>query len=262
MKLLLGITGSIAAYKTPDLVRQLRANGYEVKVILTEAAESFVTPLSLQAVAQQKIYQALFDDGTETGMAQCAKELGAEVTLISGPTSLALPSGVRFISVVTAQEMFKAVAANLMEQDIFISAAAVTDYYCASVAKQKIKKTGKTLTLTLQQTMDILAYVGNLSSRPYTVGFAAETENLLENARNKLIKKKIDLIVANDVSQPEMGFNSDENAVWLISAHKENYLDKAYKKNIAYQLLELIHSYFLNYQKQNELVSLAYTQNG
>ena len=340
--ILFGITGSIAAYKTPDLVRKLLEAGFSVKVILTESAKSFVSSLVLQTlVSPENVFETLLepemqhirlakwadiiliapatantlaklahgftDDllsavslvshkriilvpgmnqsmwqnaatlhnveilksryaefwGPDEGIQACgdtgpgrmlepieivqrlleesqqkkpllgkkilitagptqepidpvrfisnrssgkmgyaltkeAVMMGAEVTLISGPVALERLDFLRMISVKTAKEMAEAVEAEYQGNDIFIAAAAVADYEVESASPQKIKKTGESLEIKLKPTKDILLTLGQNVKRPYLVGFAAETENMIENAREKLHRKNLDMIIAND----------------------------------------------------------------
>jgi phosphopantothenoylcysteine decarboxylase/phosphopantothenate--cysteine ligase len=385
-KLILGITGSIAAYKTPDLVRRLREKNIDVRVVLSAAAKEFVTPLALQAVSGKIVHEHLLDPASESAMshielarwadliliapcsahfiaklaygfaddllstlclatqaeiiiapamnqamwsnsitqanlaklsergfillktgegeqacgdigfgrmlepteiaeeiaylskssklkskrflitagptqeaidpvrylsnkssgkmgyalAEAALQKGAEVTLISGPVNLTPPTGVKLIAVTSAAEMLEAVQKEINKQDVFISTAAVADYRPAQIAKQKIKKGGSPLTLELEATIDILASITQLKTKPFTVGFAAETENILENAQKKFSAKNLDLMIVNDVSDSSIGFNSNENAVSVISKKPAIHLSKASKKIIAQQLINLI----------------------
>ncbi len=152
-------------------------------------------------------------------LAEAARDAGAAVTLIHAPTALAPLYGVRAVPVRTAAEMHHAVMAHVPECDVLMMAAAVADYRPARVAAQKIKKTaGGPLNLELERTADILASVAALpdGSRPCVVGFAAETENLMENARQKRVSKGMDLVVANDVSRPDSGFGVETNRVTLL----------------------------------------------
>ncbi|MBI4333359.1 MAG: bifunctional phosphopantothenoylcysteine decarboxylase/phosphopantothenate--cysteine ligase CoaBC [Chloroflexi bacterium] len=148
-------------------------------------------------------------------IAAAARDRGAEVTLVTAPVSLAAPYGVKIVRVNTAAEMFEAVAAATASADGLIMAAAVADYHVASAAANKIKRERGTLTLELAPNPDILESVKGDFAR---VGFAAESENLIENARKKLEKKRLDLIVANDISATDSGFGSDNNRVTLLSA--------------------------------------------
>ncbi len=385
-KILLGVTGSIAAYKTPDLVRRLRELGHEVRVVLTEGGKALVSALALQAVSGNPVHTELLDSAAEAAMghielarwadlilvapasanciarlaqgcaddllttlclasearlvvapamnsvmwskpatqenintlkhretlilgpvigvqacgevglgkmmeplelaeqlqqlharpclksqrilitagptqesidpvrylsnrssgkmgyalAQAAIEMGAAVTLISGPVSLKAPENCQFIQVKTADEMFKAVQDFIQDQDIFIGVAAVADYKVAEVAPQKIKKGQAIKTLSLVPTVDILECVGRLNPKPFVVGFSAETHEAESLAEQKRLKKNVDLMVVNDVSQPDIGFESDMNAVTLLSAHEPIVLERASKKQIARQILEFI----------------------
>jgi phosphopantothenoylcysteine decarboxylase/phosphopantothenate--cysteine ligase len=361
-RILLGVTGGIAAYKSAETVRRLRDAGAEVRVVMTQGAVNFITPLTLQAVSGHPVYRHLLDTDAEAGMghielarwadavlvapasanslarlaqgraddlltavclataapvavapamnqqmwnnaatqanvaslekhgvrvfgpaegsqacgetgagrmlepdelvrltaelfasgeldgltvivtagptwealdpvrgltnrssgkmgyavAQAAAEAGANVTLISGPTALADPERVRTIRVTSAQEMYEAVHTRITAADIFIAVAAVADYRPAARAPAKIKKREETLTLELVRNPDILASVAALDPAPFTVGFAAETEDVERHAREKLRSKNIDLIAANQVGA-DLGFESDENSLLLIA---------------------------------------------
>jgi len=389
---LLGVSGGIAAYKTPDLVRKLTAEGANVRVVLTESATHFVSALSLQAVSGNKVSTHLLDEDAEAGMghielarwadyfviapatantiaklthgladdllttlalattatvfiapamnqqmwaaqatssnmqtlvsrgvnvlgpasgeqacgdlgygrmlepheiadalvdfanakpsdsalfknirimitagptreeidpvryisnhssgkmgfaiAKAAQQLGATVTLISGPVNLATPSKVIRKDVVSAQDMLEAVHQDIAQQDIFIACAAVADYKIDKVSKQKLKKQGNDVTLCLSQNPDILKSVASLDKPPFTVGFAAETENLELYAKSKLEKKKLNMIAANDVSNTELGFNSDQNALIVLSKQNTQHLAPKSKDLLAMELLKLVH---------------------
>lgn len=171
-------------------------------------------------------------------LAEAARRAGHEVTLISGPTTLARPVEVHFVQIETAQEMLEAVQAFIAETDCAIFAAAVADYRPAEISEQKIKKSADRLTLELERTPDILGSMRLHGYRGALVGFAAETENLLENARGKLEKKGCDLIVANDVSQCGIGFDADDNAVTLVYAGgREESIPKMSKRDLAEKLI-------------------------
>ena len=153
-------------------------------------------------------------------LAEAARDYGAQVALISAPTCLPPVYGVEMISVRTAAEMYEAIMTSLHNTDVLIMAAAVADYRPAQIAEHKIKKGEGTLTIALDRTQDILASVGQARSAGMprlVVGFAAETENLLENARSKLQRKKLDLLVANDVSASDSGFGAETNRVTLLT---------------------------------------------
>ncbi|MDX1692166.1 MAG: bifunctional phosphopantothenoylcysteine decarboxylase/phosphopantothenate--cysteine ligase CoaBC [Ketobacteraceae bacterium] len=386
-RIIVGITGGIAAYKSAELVRRLQDHGADVRVVMTQAAQSFITPLTLQALSGKPVHLDLLDTEAEAAMghielarwgdaivvapasadfiarfvhghgndllttlclaarcpiavapamnqamwaspanrenierlrarqvplfgpaegsqacgdigpgrmlepdliawqvaelfqtgaltgkkvvitagptreaidpvrfisnhssgkmgyalAQAASDAGASVTLISGPVNLACPDRVSRVDVVSARDMLEA-ALNHLPADIFIATAAVADYRPDTEATQKIKKQGKgdPMTLTLVENPDIVATVAARPDKPYVVGFAAETRDVLEYARAKIRRKHLDMIVANDVSQAGIGFNSDENAVTAIWPDQETPIALASKSRIASQLIDLI----------------------
>jgi phosphopantothenoylcysteine decarboxylase/phosphopantothenate--cysteine ligase len=386
MHIVLGVTGGIAAYKAPDVVRRLREVGADVRVILTPNAARFVSPLSLAAVSDHgviieqwgdsghggvdhielarwadllliapatanmiaKLAVGLADDALSTyaiahrgtivvapamntsmlqhptvqmnlatlrergvivldpdsgilacgdegsgrmpdppvladfvkqqfatrdlegrsilvtagptrepidpvryisnrssgkmgyAIAEAARRRGAKVTLVSGPTAITPPGGVALTRVTTAAEMHKAVMDALPSQQIVIKAAAVADFTPVSVADSKIKKRDE-MTLALQKAPDILAEIGASSPRPFIVAFAAETDDLESNAREKLVRKNADLIVANDVSDASIGFDSDQNAVTVIARDgSSTKIERAPKIVIANRILDLV----------------------
>ncbi|MDU5452029.1 bifunctional phosphopantothenoylcysteine decarboxylase/phosphopantothenate--cysteine ligase CoaBC [Pseudescherichia vulneris] len=387
-KIVLGVSGGIAAYKTPELVRRLRDRGAEVRVAMTEGAKAFITPLSLQAVSGYPVSDSLLDPAAEAAMghielgkwadlvilapatadliarvtagmandlvsticlatpspiavvpamnqqmyraaatqhnlsvlaargvllwgpdsgsqacgdvgpgrmldplaivdlaaahfspvktlqhlnimitagptqelldpvryitnkssgkmgfaiADAAARLGANVTLVSGPVSLPTPAEVKRVDVVTALEMEAAVQAQVQSQQIFIGCAAVADYRAAAVADEKIKKQGDEITIKMVKNPDIVAGVAALSTnRPYVVGFAAETNNVEEYARQKRIRKNLDLICANDVSDANQGFNSDNNALHLFWQDGDKVLPLERKALLGQLLLDEI----------------------
>ena len=384
-RILLGITGGIAAYKSADLVRRLREQGADVRVVMTRSACEFITPLTMQALSGKPVHTELLDHSAEAAMghielarwsdvilvapasanfmarlahgqaddllstlclaasvpmllapamnqqmwlnpatqdnaqlltsrgitllgpadgsqacgetgpgrmlepaelikhmsnvfqtnlltakklvitagptredidpvrfisnrssgrmgyavAQAALEAGAEVVLISGPSSIEFPERAICQHVVTAQQMHNAVMSEISNADIFIGAAAVADYRCNTVSAQKIKKSDSLITLTLEKTPDILGEVAGLMPSPFTVGFAAETEMLLENARKKLINKKVDMIAANLVGENK-GFETEENELQIIWKDGNIKLDLAPKEKLARDLIAII----------------------
>ncbi len=385
-RILVGITGGIAAYKSPDLVRRLRERGAEVRVVMTPAATEFITPLTLQAVSTNPVHQHLLDAEAESGMshielarwadaiviapasadfiarlahgmaddllstlclatgafialapamnrvmwknpatqenlttltsrgftllgpgegdqacgetgpgrmlepetiaeqiafffennalsgvnvvvtagptwealdpvrvltnhssgkmgyavAQAAAEAGAAVTLITGPTALTPPQRTTMVCVKSAQQMYDAVHECIGQANVFIGVAAVADYRPAQSAKQKIKKHGDTLQLELVKNRDILASVAKLTDKPFTVGFAAETNDLINQARKKLIEKGVDLIVANRVGAKSGGFGEDDNTITLVDRRGVQELPSAPKTKLARQLIAYI----------------------
>ena len=346
--IILGITGGIAAYKTPDLVRKLIAKGANVRVVMTESAKEFVSPLALQAVSGNPVSDDLLDKDAEAAMghielarwadkllvapatanfmaklthgladdllstlclatpaeqacgdvgpgrmlepqeiadllaqqsleqvlagkrititagptreeidpvrylsnhssgkmgyalAIAAQELGATVTLISGPVNLLPPAKIQTISVCSAQQMHDAVMQTTHNCDIFIGCAAVADYRVQQKTTQKIKKSDSELTLTFIKNPDILSDVAHLANAPFTLGFAAETQNLREYALGKLQRKKLNMIAANDVSDSTIGFNSEQNALSVFWSKGEKKLDVADKQLLARQLMHLV----------------------
>ena len=383
--ILLGVSGGIAAYKSPELVRRLREQGAEVRVVLTDAARAFVTPLTLQAVSGHTIPAGVLDPASEQGMnhielakwadlvliapatanvisrlatgmadellttlclatpspvalapamnqqmylhpatqanlqtlaqrgvqlwgpasgsqacgdvgpgrmlnpdelvAECirflakpklelrvlitagptrealdpvryisnhssgkmgfalaaaAAELGADVTLVSGPVNLPTPAGVRRIDVESALQMQTAVMAEVAQQQIVIGCAAVADYRPAEISPQKIKKSADEVTLTLVKNPDIIAEVAALAVKPFVVGFAAETRDVERYALDKMARKKLDMIAANDVAREGQGFNSDDNALTVFWPGGHQELPLARKTEVARHLLALI----------------------
>ena len=173
-------------------------------------------------------------------LAEAAFEAGAKVTLISGPVNLTKPSRIKCVDVISAEEMLNAVLAEINHCDIFIGTAAVADFRCKKIAAKKIPKKELPLELALEYTTDIIATVATLSPRPFVVGFAAETDNLLEKAQTKLHHKKLDMIVGNQVDEPGIGFDSDENAVIVLWGDQQETLVKKSKQKLARELVELI----------------------
>ncbi len=178
-------------------------------------------------------------------IAQAAAEAGAKVILISGPTALAAPPRVERIDVRSAQQMFDAVMQHVTNSDIFISTAAVADYRPVNIAEQKIKKTKDTLTLELQRNPDILAAVAALENAPFTVGFAAETERLEQHAREKLERKGVDMIAANLVGEG-IAFETDENALLILTTENKQQLATASKFVLGRQLINLIAKQYIH----------------
>lgn len=390
-KILVGITGGIAAYKAAELVRLLVKQGVDVQVVMTEAACQFITPVTLQALSGKPVFTSMWDASVANGMphielsrrvdailvapasadflaklvqgraddllstlcvarncpllvapamnremwenaatqrnirqlqddgieilgpaegeqacgetglgrmlepedimqslnarslgiladkriiitagptvehidpvraitnlssgrmgysiAQAAKEMGAEVVLISGPVSLPVPSGIEVTNVLSAQEMLNAVQENIKTQDIFISVAAVSDYRVAKPSSKKIKKTGESLSLELVPNLDILATIAGAPNPPFCVGFAAESENLLEYADKKRRTKNIPLIVANLVDESMGG---EETTLTLLDDEGVHPLIRTTKNLAAHALLQHIAN-MLNKRKQ------------
>ena len=384
-KIVLGITGGIAAYKCAELVRRLKDSGCEVKVVMTESAKHFITPLTMQAVSGETVSDSLLDPSAEASMghiefakwadlilvapatcniiakmaagiaddllttlllatpakvavapamnqqmyahaatqanlatlkarnvliwgpgkgeqacgdvgagrmlephelvalctakeqpqllagktititagptrepldpvrfisnhssgkmgyalAEAALQLGAEVNLISGPVNIKAPTGVNLVNIESAEQLLTESLTYAPQSDAFIGCAAVADYRAANIATQKMKKQGDELTLTLTKNPDVIAAIANLKqNRPYTVGFAAETQNVESYAKGKLQNKNLDMICANDVSKSGLGFNSDHNALTLYWHNEQLELPTTSKTEIALKVIE------------------------
>ncbi|ABK49989.1 Phosphopantothenoylcysteine decarboxylase / Phosphopantothenate-cysteine ligase [Shewanella sp. ANA-3] len=173
-------------------------------------------------------------------LAKAAADMGAAVTLVSGPVNLATPEGVTRIDVESAQNMLDAVMDNVDKKDIFIGCAAVADYRVSDIADCKIKKSSEEMQLALVRNPDILATVASLANRPFVVGFAAETHDVEAYARDKLKRKNLNMIAANDVSVAGLGFNADANALRVFWPQGSQDLPATDKLTLARQLLSLI----------------------
>jgi len=183
-------------------------------------------------------------------LAQAAKDLGANVTLVSGPVHLNAPEGVDIIRIESADQMHKAVM-SVPKPDIFISCAAVADFKFEEVHEQKIKKQKEyngVYTFSLVKNIDILSAVAAQENKPFCVGFAAETQNIVAFAREKLIDKKIDMIAVNDVSKTEIGFDSDDNQLNILTLKGQYLIPQNNKYQVALQLLKNIRE---EYDTQN-----------
>ena len=174
-------------------------------------------------------------------IAKEARDRGANVTLISGPTSLDIPTGVNFIKVNTNEEMLNAVLDNFNDSNIVVKSAAVADFNVKEYSKEKIKKTDSNLVIELERDKDILETLGKQKTNQIIVGFAAESSNVIENAKAKLKRKNIDYIVANDITSNDAGFASDDNKVTIISSLGDVIsLDKMSKREVAKNIFDMI----------------------
>ena len=200
---------------------------------------------------REKIDIVRFISNRSTGkmgyaLAAAAVEHGWEVVMVSGPVSLISPDKARLVKVESAAEMAEAIHAEAHDADLVIMAAAVADYTPKNVSERKIKKTSGSLTIELEATEDILLTLGK--SKPegqVLVGFAAESENLLANAQDKMQRKNLDWIAANDISKDDRGFASDNNSVILLSKDgRKIEIPKTSKTNIARQILEILKENF------------------
>jgi phosphopantothenate-cysteine ligase/phosphopantothenoylcysteine decarboxylase/phosphopantothenate--cysteine ligase len=175
-------------------------------------------------------------------LAEAVLAAGHAVTMVSGPVALAVPAGAQMVRIETAREMFEAVRDAIGGCDAAVFCAAVADYRPVAAAAQKLKKSGDRLVLELEPTEDILGSARSVFGfRGYLVGFAAETEKLFEHAQAKLERKGCDLLVANDVAQPGIGFDSDENEVMLcLPGGRSRVLPRQSKKDLARELVAFI----------------------
>lgn len=175
-------------------------------------------------------------------LAEAARDAGAKVTLIAGPVNLATPARIKRVDVISAQNMLEAAEATLGKVQIFIAAAAVADYRPEYCANQKIKKTDDSTQLEIKMVKnpDILATLAKHELRPFSVGFAAETQDVADYALGKLERKNLDMIIANDVSRNDIGFNSENNAVTVFTKHTSQTFDVMNKHQLARELIALI----------------------
>lgn len=173
-------------------------------------------------------------------LAEAAAEAGAETVLVSGPVFLTAPERVKVINVTSAQEMYEASLNEAQNCDLFIASAAVADYRPVTVAEHKIKKKPDTMTIELVQNPDIVSAIANLEKHPFTVGFAAETRNVENHARSKLERKNLNLVIANDVSDKTIGFDSEDNAVLVVEPSSAEAIPRINKSILARQLIAKI----------------------
>jgi phosphopantothenoylcysteine decarboxylase/phosphopantothenate--cysteine ligase len=172
-------------------------------------------------------------------VAAAAREAGAHVTLVTGPVQLPTPAGITRINIESARDMYAAVHRQVAKADVFIAAAAVADFQPVTVAKQKIKKQGSTVKIDLEPAPDIVKSVADMAKRPFVVGFAAETNDVEENARGKLKRKKLDMIAANQVGDG-IAFDCEENALTVLWPGGKVEIARAPKIDVARELIALI----------------------
>jgi phosphopantothenoylcysteine decarboxylase/phosphopantothenate--cysteine ligase len=223
----------------PDQLAQLAANSFASRIL--DGKRVLITAGPTREAIDPVRYISNHSSGKMGfALARAAADAGARVTLIAGPVALATPEHVARVDVESAQQMYEAAMARVDDCDIFIAAAAVADYRPATVVGEKIKKQREEMTLALVRNPDIVASVAQHKPKPFTVGFAAETNCVVDYARDKLERKNLDLIVANDVSVPGIGFNSDDNAVIALWRDGEMHIDARSKGLVARELMELI----------------------
>lgn len=173
-------------------------------------------------------------------LAKIAMLRGAEVTLISGKTNIQTPNFIKLINVTSAKEMLEAVKDNFENQDIIIKAAAVADYRPKEVFDGKLKKKDENLSLELERTDDILKFVGEHKKNQFVCGFSMETDNMIENSKEKLIRKNLDMIVANNLRQKGAGFAGDTNIVTIITRDNIQELELLSKEEVANKIIDSI----------------------
>lgn len=225
----------------PELIIEHLKSFFEITTSLKEK-----TVVVTAGPTQEKIDPVRFYTNHSSGkmgyaIAEEAKKRGANVILVSGPTNISPPKGIKVVPVESAQQMFEAVIKEFDKADIVIKSAAVADYRPKEAFNQKVKKQPGDLVIEMERTPDILRTLGEAKGNQVLVGFAAETNNLIEHAQEKLIRKKLDLIVANDISVEGAGFKEDTNIVTLIRKDgKVNQLPMMTKKQVANKLFDEI----------------------
>ena len=222
----------------PEEITRLAAKSFEVNIL--SGSRLLITAGPTREAIDPVRYISNHSSGRMGyAVAMAGIEAGAEVSLISGPVNLSAPSRAELINVVSTAEMYSAVMQKVSSTDIFISAAAVADYSLQTIAYKKIKKSSDAFELSLRKNPDILAEVAALNNPPFTVGFAAETENMELNAQAKLRSKRLDMIAANQVGQG-LGFDSEMNALTVFWDNEKKQMQKASKTKLARILITLI----------------------
>jgi len=226
----------------PEKIVELIVERFTPKVLPLAGKKVVITAGPTRERIDPVRYVSNFSSGKMGyAMAEAAVALGAHTTLISGPVALEKPVGVEVINVESAAEMFEAVIKNYDDATIVVKAAAVADYRPAEIHSQKIKKVEGDSIIELERTTDILKTLGDRKNKQVLVGFAAETENVLENGMTKLNRKNLDFIIVNDVTDPDGGFGSETNVVTLVSKNGTNNLYPAMsKRDLSYLLLKAI----------------------
>ncbi|HIE78008.1 MAG TPA: bifunctional phosphopantothenoylcysteine decarboxylase/phosphopantothenate--cysteine ligase CoaBC [Candidatus Thioglobus sp.] len=219
------------ATKVSELFKNTRLTGKKVLITIGATIEEIDPVRFLSNRSSGKMGMAL---------ANTCIEYGADVTIVYGNISTQLNDRCNNISVTSAEQMYKAVMKNIDHQDVFISCAAVCDYKIKDVSKDKIKRSGSNMFLELVPNKDILFDVCKLNSKPVTIGFSAETQNLTKNAKNKLINKGCDAIILNDVSRADIGFNSDDNEVVFLTSNQSIKIEKNSKQKVGKKIIEIL----------------------
>jgi len=224
----------------------------QIKMHFTRGAHSGLRVLITAGPTKEAIDPVRFLSNCSSGkmgyaLARAWRDVGAEVILVTGPVALAVPSGIELVQVDTAQEMHDAVMAQVLSCHLFIGAAAVADYTVRDEVAQKLKKGAEDMTLVLTPTVDIIAQVAAMPEKPFVVGFAAETERVEEYARGKMLRKSLDMIIANRVGK-HCGFAEDEHEVAVLLPGGESIvLPRQSKSSLAHALVREISKLVLQY---------------
>ena len=219
------------------IIKKLNSNSndFEGKNVLVTAGPTIVPIDPVRYLTNRSTGKMGYEIAKE------ARNRGANVTLISGPTALDIPKGIKVIKVNTNEEMFNAMLDNFKDSDIVVKSAAVADFKAKEYSKEKIKKTDSNLNIEFERDRDILEALGKQKTNQIIVGFAAESNNVIENAKGKLKRKNIDYIVANDITSSDTGFASNDNKVTIISSLGEvTSLDKMSKREVAKNIFDMI----------------------
>ena len=223
------------ARQTADLFTSNLLSGKKVLITLGGTREAIDPVRFISNHSSGKMGMAL---------AHASIQAGAKTTLIVGSISIGLEKRAEIIEVISAEEMYQAVMKRIESQDLFISCAAVADFRTKKVSKNKIKKNNQSMSIELIENRDILASVCQLNKKPICIGFAAETENFIENAKIKLKQKRCDAILLNDISNTEIGLNSDENELHLITINNSYKIKQNTKQIVAEKIINKLADYF------------------
>ena len=223
------------ARQTADLFTSNLLSGKKVLITLGGTREAIDPVRFISNHSSGKMGMAL---------AHASIQAGAKTTLIVGSISIGLEKRAEIIEVISAEEMYQAVMKRIESQDLFISCAAVADFRPKKVSKNKIKKNNQSMSIELIENRDILASVCQLNKKPICIGFAAETENFIENAKIKLKQKRCDAILLNDISNTEIGLNSDENELHLITINNSYKIKQNTKQIVAEKIINKLADYF------------------
>lgn len=222
----------------PDTIVKLLGEHFDIDKSLTGKRLLVTAGPTIEKIDPVRYFTNRSSGKMGYAIAELAAKMGAEVTLVSGPTNLIPPKGLEFVSVQSAEQMYTAVTSRFVDQDIVIKAAAVADYRPKTIYNEKVKKKHGEWSIEMERTTDILKTLGEKKNKQFLVGFAAETENIEEYALNKLTNKNLDMIVANNIAQEGAGFNVDTNVVTLYyKTGQKDQLAKMSKRDVAKVIL-------------------------